>query len=158
MKRILMVLSAWLVFNSSNAQSSIQQFNTVPPPITKTGIQLPQLITIDLNRSTLQFKIDLSQNITNPNLQVDFHKLMSDSRKQFTLSGGAKIDHSLNFRPNDFQDFYTLNGMSSNLGADLKLFNGNDYFIQIGTNNFVNKLGGLMDTDFINTLRNRAIY
>lgn len=150
MKRILLLTLAWLALESSYAQNDTKYFNQDSEPITKTGIQLPQLITIDLNRTTLQYSLNLSQGLSNPNLGVHFEKLISDAKKQFTFYGTAGLNHSISISDNDNRDFYTLNSMTTNFGADLKFFNDEDYFIQIGTQHNFNKIGGFSDWGFIN--------
>ena len=71
MKRILLLTVAWLALESSFAQKTTSQINQDSQPITKTGIQLPQLITTDLNRSTLQYHVNLSQGLKNPKAPGD---------------------------------------------------------------------------------------
>ena len=124
---------AWLAFETSYAQKNNTNLNLDSRPITTQGISLPQLITTNLNRSNLQFKINLSDGLKQPNLSVKFQKFVSDAKKQFTVTAGSSLSQTFSFTKNDNRDFYAMQGMTANVGADLKLFNKNDYFFQLGT-------------------------
>jgi hypothetical protein len=151
MKKTMLFILAWLLCEASYSQNKTTNLDFDSQPITTKGISLPQLITKNLNRSNLQFKLNLSEGLKRPDLSVNFKQFISDSKKQFTLSGGTGISHTLSFTKNDNRDFYLMNGINAHLGADLKLFNKKDYFLQIGTQNSINKIGDLTDFDFINT-------
>jgi len=146
-----MLFFLWLGYISSFAQVNKPNYTTDSQPITTTGISLPQLITTDLNRSELQFGVNLSNGFNQPNFTVNFKKLISDKNKQLTITSSAQMNHSLSFSRLDRQSFYNLNSLSLNLGADLKLFNKNNYFIQIATQNRITKYGGFKEFDFIST-------
>ena len=145
-----MLLLVWLFCHSSYAQKTSTPITKDSESITKTGISLPQLITTDINRSKLQFGVNLSEGLKQPNLSASFKKFISNKNKQFTFNGGLVLSHTFAFEENDFQEFYNINSVSINLGADLKFFNEKNYFIQIGTQNWIHKSGGLIDIDHFN--------
>ncbi len=151
MKKLLILLFIWLSCHSIFAQNNSTRSIKDSQSITTTGTILPQLITTNINRSNLQFGVDLSRGLESPNLSVNFQKFISDEKKQLTITGGTNLSHSFSFRSNDNFDFYAINNISLNLGADLKLFNDKNYFVQFGTQNSVGKQGGISDFDHINT-------
>lgn len=152
-----MLLIFWLLCQSSYSQIKKNHYKVNTQPITTTGISLPQLITKNINRSELQFGVNLSQGIEHPTLSANYKKIISDDKKQLTIIGGALLDQSISLEKNDNEKRYSINGMSISLGADLKLFNKNDYFIQIGTFNRINKAGGLRTFDFFNSSNSMTI-
>ena len=151
MKRHIMLFLLWLGYSSSFAQVNTPNYTTDSQPITTSGISLPQLITTDLNRSELQFRMNLSEGLEHPHLSANYQKFISDKKKQFFINAGIRAVHSFSNSKNDDRDFYTLHNMSFNLGADLKLFNANNYFIEFGTKNRISKLGDLTNFNFLST-------
>ncbi|MDF1695862.1 MAG: hypothetical protein P1U56_08530 [Saprospiraceae bacterium] len=151
MKKLLLFFLACLVYNTNYAQDKSNSDTNELQPITTTGISLPQLITTQLNRSELQFGINLSEGLEQPNLSIQFKKFISDQSKQISLNAGANLRHRISFDRSDNFDFYSIESISMDVGADLKLFNSNDYFIQFGTQNSIGKPGGLSNFDYIYT-------
>lgn len=151
MKKLLMLFFLWLGCNSIFAQVNKSNYASDSQSITTNGITLPQLITTDINRSELQFGVNLSQGLEQPDISARFKKFVSDKNKQFTITSGVYVHHSLSFNQNDNRDFYRLNGLTASLGADLKLFSAQNYFIQIGTQNSLSKYGGFSEFDYFQT-------
>ncbi len=149
-----MLLLAWLACQSILAQNNTTNTQENSSPIT-TGISLPQLITTNINRSNLQYGLNFSNRLEHSNLSLNFKKIKSDDSKQLTITGGFHLNQSFSFSRNDNTDFYSINHTSFHLGANLKLFNKNNYFIEFGTQNRISKPGGIFEFDFINT--NNAI-
>lgn len=146
---MLLFILAFLISQSSYSQNETADLNSAPP-ITTTGISLPQLITTDLNRSNLQFGINLTDGLYHPHLSTNYEKFISDNNSQFSITGGLQLRHRFSFET-DAEDFYTFQSAIANFGADLKFFNANDYYIQVATDNSINKFGGISDFNTINT-------
>lgn len=146
-----MLILGWLVWHTISAQDQSPKST----PLTQTGITLPQLITTDFNRSNLQFHVNLTDGFERPNFSVNYEKFISDHRKQLRIFGGADLDHTVSFQGNDGLSLYSVDNMSVTVGANLKLFNKNDYFVEFGTSNRISKPGDLTEFDhlpFSNTL------
>jgi len=147
MKKTLFLIFVWISCNTLFAQKSTPNNTQDSKPNTSQGISLPQLITTNINRSNLQFGINLSEGLKQPNLSVRYEKFISDEKKQLRINIGARVNHTFSFNGNENSDFYTINDMSINYGADLKLFNEQNYFLQLATQNSLGKFGGLTDFD-----------
>jgi len=145
MKKPLFLILGLLSWHSILAQNDSNS-----SPITTPGISLPQLITTNINRSNLQFGVNLSDGYEQPHLSVNYEKFISDESKQLKITSNGFLSQTLSLRNNDNRDFYKINALSFQLGANLKLFNKNDYFIEFGTNNTMGKPGGIFDFDFVN--------
>lgn len=155
MKKPLVLLLIGLFSHSSYSQKIDFKSKEKSQPITTEGISLPQLITTNINRSNLQFGVNLTQGLKNPSLSINFEKFKSDNKKQLTIVGGALLDQSLSFEKGDRIDFYTINSSTLNLGVDMKLFNKSNYFLQLGTMNSINKARGIVD--FENIITNNSL-
>ena len=148
MKKLLILFFLWLGYHSSFAQATSATSQIDSPPITKSGITLPQLITTDIKRSNLHFGLNLSQGLKQPHLSANYQKFISDKKKQFSINARVGLNHSLSFQKNDNQDFYNFFSLSLNLGANLKAFNQKNYFIEVGTQNQIAQNGGFSESNY----------